>query len=125
MLEILICWAFAGLLGWLIGIVLRETKKEEGGRGTLEEEKEGAGGFADPDDLRDVMENGCESFLSEILTGAMKEARGRGVPSGDLLLLDCCQRHALAGDLETGTAVYLLERLGLGAWAEKAKGAGV
>ena len=123
MLEILICLAAAGVLGWLAGTVAREIKKEEGAGG-IPEKEEGAGVFADVDNIKDLMENGAGGYLSEILAGAMREAKGRGVPSRELYLLDCCQRHALAGDLETGTAAYLLDRMGLGDWAEKARGAG-
>lgn len=117
MLTILICWAIAGVLGWLFGRAIKNAHN-------VPEEKEAAA-VADVSNLCDLMLNGTESPLSEILAGAMREAKGRGVSSRHLLFLDCCQRHALAGDLETGTAVYLLERMGLWEWAEKAKGAGV
>lgn len=121
MLEILICWGLAAIIGAAWGLIKRS---EMQGAGGLTEEKQEGAGVEDISDLRDLLENGTPGYLADMLAGAMKEAKGRGVSSRDLMLLDCCVRHAMAGDLDRSTAVYLLDRLGLQAWADKIKGAG-
>lgn len=110
----------------LISILVARKCKTKIDEARLQKEEAGVPGAtcADPEDLRDLLENGAPGVLSDILAGAIKDARRLGASSRDMMLLDCCQRHALAGDLEPGTAVYLLNRMGLGDWAEKAKGAG-
>lgn len=108
MVAILVCWAVAAILGGAYGLLLRSMRA--GG----EKEEEGA------------------AVVNAELHGIMLEAyhrinpNSRGIFSRDLLNLSTAIQKLEAGEgVPAGVCVYLLEKVGAGDLAEKAKGAGV
>lgn len=104
MLTILICWAIAGVMGWLVGLAIKNAQ-------AVPEEKEDGAAVA----LHDLM---VEAFRRI-------NPNSRGIFSRDLLNLSTAIQKLEAGeDVPAGVCIFLLEKVGAGDLAEKAKGAG-
>lgn len=109
--EFIFIGLFIGSVFGVISVLAR--LPEKGGARGVEKEEEGAGGS---EELHDIM---LEAFRRV-------SPNSRGVFSRDLLNLSTAIQKLEAGEgVPVGVCVYLLEKVGAGDLAEKARGAGV
>ena len=122
MLEIIICWSLAGIIGYVFGKLIK-AERDLKNAAICESESPTPGACSL--NVYNVMEMPVTP-LSAVLAECLHEMKARGVDGKSLLLLDCCNRQALAGDLNPETAIFLLDRIGgAEAWIERIKGAGL